>query len=244
MCMKKQNKRSPKNGLLIIVSVLVLILLIVCIVCSVRLRVNAKSIGAGIGNSIGELTGKAVGSYEGMTQGSVEGAAAGKTAGLSAEDTKAQIVTQLNQVNNLEVFVAGVKLNDFHTIGEDENPDYAALYLIKANVVFSVDLSDAKISFSGNTLHIKLSEPDASLYFTGSPEKIAEYQKYPFSGSAKDGYDAYLNSMEKIQNATLDDLSNKDDLISAAKKSAENQIELLVKSASVTGKNISVEWTD
>ena len=50
--------------------------------------------------------------------------------------------------------------------------------------------------------------------------------------------------MEKIQSATLDDLSNKDDLISAAKKSAENQIELLVKSASVTGKNISVEWAD
>ena len=241
MCMKKRNKRSHKNVLLIIVSALILILLIVC---SVELRVNAKSIGAGIGNSIGELTGKAVGSYEGMTQGSVEGAAAGKTAGLSAEDTKAQIVTQLSQVNKLEVFVAGVKLNDFHTIGKDENPDYAALYLIKANVVFSVDLSNAKISFSGNTLHIRLSEPDASLYFTGSPEKMAEYQKYPFSGNVKDGYDAYLNTMEKIQSATLDDLNNKDALISAAKKSAENQIELLVKSASVAGKNISVEWAD
>jgi hypothetical protein len=241
MCMKKRNKRSHKNVLLIIVSALILILLIVC---SVELRVNAKSIGAGIGNSIGELTGKAVGSYEGMTQGSVEGAAAGKTAGLSAEDTKAQIVTQLSQANKLEVLVASVKLNDFHTIGEDEHPDYAALYLMKGNVVFSVDLSNAKISFSGNTLHIKLSEPDASLYFTGSPEKIAEYQKHSFSGNVKDGYDAYLNTMEKIQSATLDDLNNKDALISAAKKSAENQIELLVKSASVAGKNISVEWAD
>jgi hypothetical protein len=243
MCMNKLNKLlnklRSKDGLLMIV-----ILVLILFICSVGLRVNAKSTGTGIGVSIGGLTGKAVGSYEGMTQGSIEGAAAGKTAGLSAEDTKAQIVTQLSQANKLEVLVASVKLNDFHTIGEDEHPDYAALYLMKGNVVFSVDLSNAKISFSGNTLHIKLSEPDASLYFTGSPEKIAEYQKHSFSGSAEDGYDAYLNSMEKIQSATLDDLSNKDDLISAAKKSAENQIELLVKSASVTGKNISVEWAD
>ena len=115
---------------------------------------TAASRGTSIGQETGALVGKAIGSLEGITKGREEGTEAGKAAGLSARDTEADIANEIRKIENLEVLVASVKINDVHSIGE--NVDYAALYLLKGDVVFSVDLSQAEIEEQGNRIQITL----------------------------------------------------------------------------------------
>lgn len=237
--MKKILKKIPKNGIPVILCVLMGIIL----ANTINLRMNAASLGGGLGTGAGSLVGKAIGSLEGMTTGRVEGAAAGKAAGLSAEDTEAEIANQIQQVEKLEVLVASVKLSNFHTIGKEDNPNYAALYLVNGNVVFTVDLSVADISMQSDGLHMVLPKPVGSLYLDDSSvEKVAEYQKKFFNGSAEDGFDAYLNTMAKIQEATEETLDNYDVLIASARSAAENQVTLLAKSVSTTNRNVIIEW--
>jgi hypothetical protein len=206
-------------------------------------RINAASLGGGLGTSTGSLAGKAIGSLEGMTVGMAKGTEAGKAEGLSAEDTKAEIVNQIQQVGELEVLVASVKLSNFHTIGD--SIDYAALYLVNGNVVFTVDFAQAKIVAENDTLHITFSKPKGNLYLDeSSVEKVAEYQRRFFNGSAEDGFDAYLNTMTKVQEATEDTLDNYDSLIVAAKESAANQVTLLAQSVSTTYNRVVVEFAD
>ena len=239
--MKKFIKKIPKAGLPIILCVLMACVL----VYAISLRINASSMGGGLGSSAGSLVGKAIGSLEGMTTGRVEGITAGKEAGLSAEDTEAEIANQIQQVENLEVLVASVKLSNFHTIGNEDNPNYAALYLVNGNVVFTVDMSVAEITVQEDGLHIVLPKPVGTLYLDDSSvEKVAEYQKKFFNGSAEDGFDAYLNTMAKMQEATEETLDNYDVLISSAREAAVNQVTLLAQSVSTSYDNVVIEWAE
>lgn len=222
---------------------IVLGLMIFAMLYIIYLRVMAIEVGKNTGTEAGYLVGRALGSWEGMTQGRIEGLEAGKAAGLSAEDTVVNVETKMQQMNNLEVLVASVKMSDIHIIGE--KTDYAALYLANGNIVFSVDMSKAVVTYSGNEMKITLPEPKAALYIDqSSVEKVAEYQKHYFSGSAEDGFDAYLNSMQKISEASAETISNYDELIISAKESAEKQVKMLAQSASVNFDTINVLWCD
>ena len=180
---------------------------------------------------------------EGMTAGRKDGAAAGKAAGLSAEDTEADIANEIRQVSNLEVLVASVKISDVHSIGS--KIDYMALYLLKGEVIFSVDLSEADIVQQGGELIITIPEPTSQLIIDQSQiEKVAEYQKNYFSGSAEAGFDAYLNSMTKVQEASAETLDNYDSLIGAARESAIKQVKQLATSAGVSEKNVVVQFKE
>ncbi len=239
--MKKFMNRIPKWGLPIIICVLMACVL----VYAINIRIGATSFGGGIGSSAGSLVGKAIGSLEGMTTGRAEGSAAGKKSGLSAEDTAAEIANQIHEVKNLEVLAASVKLRNFHTIGEEENPDYAALYLVNGNVVFTVDMNAAEITSQADGLHIVLPKPVGTLYLDDSSvEKVAEYQKRFFNGSAEDGFNAYLNTMIKMQSASEETLDNYGALISSAKDAASSQVTLLAKSVSLSNGNIVIEWAE
>jgi len=204
---------------------------------------TAASRGNSIGQETGALVGKAIGSLEGITKGREEGTEAGKAAGLSARDTEADIANEIRKIENLEVLVASVKINDVHSIGE--NIDYAALYLLKGDVVFSVDLSQAEIDKQGNGIQITLPLPHGELYIDQSQiEKVAEYQKHFFSGSAEDGFDAYLNSMVKVYEASAETLDNYDVLIEAAKESAEKQVRQLALSVAVNTHQVNVNFKE
>ena len=233
----KKLKSAPINGIL-----LVLLVLVACIFSYfATLRMNAKNIGGGLGTGAGSIVGKAIGSLEGMTKGRKEGTEAGRSAGLSAEDTSAEIATELQQTAELEVLVASVKLKDFHTIGDDIN--YAALYLVNGNVVFTVDLSQADIEPIENGLHVTLPSPKGTLYLDeSSVKKVAEYQKKFFNGSAEDGFDAYLNTMKHMQEASEETLNNYDTLISAAKESAKKQVLLLAQGVQTGSKEIHIDF--
>lgn len=204
---------------------------------------TAASRGNSIGQETGALVGKAIGSLEGITKGREEGTEAGKAAGLSARDTKADIANEIRKIENLEVLVASVKINDVHSIGE--NVDYAALYLLKGDVVFSVDLSQAEIEEQGNGIQITLPLPHGKLHIDQSQiKKVAEYQKHFFSGRAEDGFDAYLNSMLRVYEASTETLDNYDVLIEAAKKSAEKQVRQLALSVAVNTHQVNVNFKE
>lgn len=212
-------------------------------VYSIALMMGASSRGGSIGQGIGTMVGKTIGSFEGITKGLSEGQEAGKKAGLSAEDTEAEIANEIHQVENLEVLVASVKINDMHTIGENEK--YAALYMIKGEVIFSVDLQAANVELQNDQLHITLPLPTGKLYIDQSQtEKIAEYQKYYFSGSAEDGFDAYLNTMDKLQKTTAEELENYGVLIDSAKESAKNQVSQLATSANIKNRKVVIEFEE
>lgn len=236
---KKTVKKLPSFAIPLIGCILTACILAIAI----YYNSNATSMGGEIGKGTGELVGKAIGSFYGLTKGREEGSAAGKAAGLSAQDTEADIANEIHKINNLEVLVASVKINDFHSIGE--NVEYAALYLLKGDVVFSVDLSRADIVVQNGNIQVILPLPQGELYIDQSQvEKVAEYQKHFFSGSAEDGFDAYLNSMVKVYEASAETLDNYPVLIEAAKESAEKQVRQLVMSVAISNNSVNVVFKE
>lgn len=226
--MIKLIRNFKLNGILIL---LCLIMFFVTFY-AIDFRMNVTSTGKEVGDNLGKAAGIAVGSFQGMTKGAAEGTKAGKTTGLSANDTESEIKNQIQQLENLEVLVASVKLSDYHEIGKDAK-QYAALYLGKGNIVFSVDMSNAEVISEGGELIITVPKPQGNLYIENDTIiKVAEYQRKFFNGSAKDGFEAYLNTMKKMHEVSEETLANYDSLKSSAEKAAENQISLLAKSAS------------
>ncbi len=148
------------------------------------------------------------------------------------------ISTKINEIGNLEVLRAGIKLRDYHSIGDD----YSVLYVFPASAIFTVDLNSARIVLEGNQVTITLNEPSFHISFDESKiETIAEWQKYSFSGTTVDGVEAYRNSRTEIEDKTRESIHNDDTLIGFAKESAENQIEVLVRSIN-SGVEVKYNW--
>ncbi|WP_026522735.1 DUF4230 domain-containing protein [Butyrivibrio sp. VCB2001] len=237
--MRKMSKKITKQ----ILPFLICLAASIVLVYVVYLKSNAVAIGGSAGESIGAITGKIMGSFEGLTTGRIEGSEAGKEEGLSAENTTAEIATQMKELQNLEVLVASVKVSDVHTVGVKQ--DYKALYLVKGEVIFSVDLSKAEVKEVDDTLIISIPQPVGKLIF--DPDKIekkAEFERYLRAGSAEDGMKEMLNTLAKMQDATAETLNNYDSLVNAAKQSAVKQVARLAESSSLNDKTISVEFLE
>lgn len=236
--MKKLLKKIPKSGTYIIPCLFIACVLLYVII----LRVNAESMGTTFGQSTGSQVGKFVGSFEALTD-YREAYAEGKEQGLSAEDTitAEEVANKIKEVERLEVLVASVKLNDIHTVGDD----YAALYLLKGDAVFAVDLSKAEITEESDGLHILLPQLEMDLIVDQSKiEKVAEYQKLLFNGSSEDGFDAYLNSMAKIIEESKETLANYDSLKKTAEETAIKQVEQLANSVAVEKRDVIVTFKE
>ena len=239
MNVKSLLKTLPKKTLLIILCVIMSLVMIY----SFSLRIKASSVGKRFGTEAGTATGVAIGSAEGLHSGISAGATAGQQAGLSAEDTQAIITSRIHEMENLEVLVASVKLKNFHTIGD--NVDYAALYLVNGDVVFTVDLGQADIDEKAGRLQIKLPKPKGKLYIDNSSvEKIGEYQKKFFNGNSEAGYDAYINTMKQLHDVSEENLTNYNELLYAAQDAAKTQITQLVNSASLLNSEPVIEWME
>ena len=204
-------------------------------------RKNAAEKYAELGSTAGELTGRALGSYDGITEGISAGHSAGKEEGLSAKDTSADIKGFIAKADKLEVLVAGVKLVNDHGVGED----YKGLYLMKADAVFTVDLTKAEVEQDEkkNTVTVRIPEPEMNVYIDeAATTKLAEYQKGKYTGSAADGYKAYINSVNKSHEEISREIGNYDQLMEDAKNSALKQVGLLAEAACMNGKTASVEF--
>lgn len=212
------------------------LIIILFFIIALFLRIAAPHIGAAIGNSTGTMVGKAIGSFragEAMKAGIKDG----KDVGLSAEDTIANVKTNLVETGQLQVLTAGVKITDFHTLGKD----YAALYVLKGSAIFTVDLTTVTVDYDGvnSSMVIDIPKPQMEVYIdVNETEKLAEYQKHKFAGSAEDGAKAYLNTIEQSEEKIRESISNYDSLIEQAETAAQKQIEAFVHA--VRGNILSV----
>ena len=229
-------KKLLKNSTYSILCILLACVLIYVII----LRINAESMGTTFGQSTGSQVGKFIGSLEALENYEKAYADAIEDA-LDAEDTTAEVANKIKEVECLEVLVASVKLNDIHTIGEE----YAALYLLKGDAVFSVDLSKAEITEKSDGLYIVLPQLDMNLIVDQNKiKKVAEYQKRFFNGSSEAGYDAYLNSMAKIVEESKETLANYDSLKKTAQETAKRQVSQLANSVAVEKRDIIVTFQE
>lgn len=218
-----------KIGNLKATTVLVLLVaaLLVTTVFTAYIHHKAEKIGTGIGETNGKLVGTAIGSARGVTVGSAKGIEDGTNAGLSAEETVAEIKGSMENLGNLEVLVAGVSLKNMHEVGDA----YKALYIIKGEAVFSVNMSGVEISFSqdGKDIYVTIPEPEIELYLDqNGTEKLAEIQNFSFTVSAKEGLTAYLNTMTETVENVKETMGNYESLFSEAKELAERKVEQLV----------------
>ena len=204
------------------------VLLLLIFAAAVFFCVSASRFGATAGSASGTAVGLAVGSYRGVAEGISACAEAGTEAGLSAEDTTSVVKTELEETGRLQVLVAGVKLTDHHSVGND----YAALYILKGSAVFTVDLEQAAVSGDEKSgIDITCPEPEVTVFIDeNETEKLAEYQRYRFAGSAEDGYKAYLNTMTASVEEVRQSVENYDALMEQAKAAAKTQIEALARS--------------
>lgn len=237
---KVDNKKIEMPGLTslaIIVAVIMVVALFVFVgpACS-----NAENLGSDLGGKMGTMVGNAVGSFNGITEGLTKGSQDGKAEGLSAKDTTVEIANNFSKVGNLEVLEAGVTLRNVNTVGEE----YAALFLWKGVAIYSVSLEDAEIKDADTgTVEILLPDIDVEIYIDdNATEKLAEYQKHPWSGSAVDGFTEYMNSREVADQSIEDTIENHDALIEAAKSSAKKQVEIIAQAATGNKKDIVVKF--
>ena len=234
--MKKLLLHLLKGGILYIIFIVSL--------CSLAyvgyLWLNAKNTGTTLGDAVGSGVGKTIGSLEAIYD-YKEAYEEGKLEGLNAEDTKVEVAEKIKEIEKLEVLVASAKFKDVHKVGDT----YAALYLLKGDAVFTIDLSKSVIkdNESENTLYIDIPEPELDLIINHSSiEKVADYQKKWFNGSSEDGYDAYINSLTKISENAEECLANYDSLMEEAKESARTQVEEIVNSVSVERRNVAISF--
>lgn len=231
----KKYKAHVCLGSLAIVIALVLVIQIVPI------YLNAQKIGNEAGEALGSVVGCAVGSFRGITEGIPTGLEEGKVEGLSAKDTEVGIGTRIKGIGELEVLKAGVRLDNYFQIAND----YKALYVYKADAIFTVDLAGAEIVMDeqDNKIKISLDVPAVSFYINDTEtSKITEWQRRFYSGKTEDGYQAYINSRAEIENKASEEIANYDTLMELAKDSAKKQIEILAGAAG--DKEVVIIFTD
>lgn len=206
------------------------------------MRAHITEIGRGAGNGLGKTAGAAIGSARGVMVGIEQGKNAGREEGLSAKDTTADLSETMESVGKLEVLAAGVKLQNFHEVGDN----YKVLYLAKGDALFTVDVGQADIQYSadGNELCIKIPQPVMELYIDEeATEKLAETQNFSLTApGAKEGITAYLHSMAAITEQAEKNIANYGDLMDAAREAAIRCVEQLAATACGASQKIVVEF--
>ena len=236
----KLKGKSKKTAITILSIALMVVAIIGVFGYALPAYNNAKNLGISMGDKTGKIVGNVIGSFDGITTGLAKGSEDGKEEGLSAKDTKSEIENSFSDVGNLEVLEAGVKLKDVNTLGDD----YAALFLLKGVAIYSVNLKEVEINdVDSSTIEVLLPDINVEIYIDESgTEKLAEYQKHSWSGSAKDGFVEYMNTREAADKSVKETMENYDAMIEAAENSAKKQVGIIAKAATGNKKDIVVKF--
>lgn len=198
---------------------------------------HASELGENIGSDAGRAVGKALGSFEGITKGREAGIEDGKAEGLKAIDTEAEAAALVSDVGRLEVLAATVSIQNLNQVGDT----YAALYLLRGEAVFTVDLDQAEISRDGGKITILLPDLEVDTYIDAAEiDKIADYQRLFFNGNAEAGFEQYINSLKEIKKVSSDSIAGCEELEKQAKEAACRQVGLLARQ--IRGNEIQVEF--
>lgn len=148
-------------------------------------------------------------------------------------------MTSLKQIGELEVMTASVQINRQIFISSKNETKYASLYTVPGTAVYTVDLAGLEIDCVGSKeegykLLVGIPAVKSSLMVREDElEKLDEYQKGTFTGSAKEGYEKYLTVTKDSVASVEKEISNADGLMSMAEESAKTQIALLINSLSI-----------
>lgn len=221
------------------------VVLLFVLFLAVRMYVGAQKTGETVGSTIGTAVGGAIGSFKGITTGTQAGAEAGREEGLNAKDIKvivADIKDGLGELGKLEILTATASFRDVLGIGND----YRAFFLLRGNVVFTVDMNQVEIQpVSGAEISILLPVPECTVAIDDTAtEKVAEYQKDFFTGDTQAGYEAFLKFVNQRSDELEKSLDGYDALNRQAQNAAEQQVKLLAKSICGPDKTISVHIKD
>lgn len=226
-------KQLPKS-IWLMFSVLFFVVSLYGLISMSELQTHASESGERLGTDLGTAAGRAAGSFDGITKGNAAGFRDGKEEGLSAQDT-AGVIKDIKEIGELEVLAATTSIENVNKVGDD----YAALYLLRGEVVFTVDLGQAV--FDSETFSILIPEPQAVCHIDPSEiVKVAEYQKHFFSGSTEDGFTEYMNSLKSIGNVHEENISNYEYLLDSAKEAAIRQVGSLAENIRMKEGKISV----
>lgn len=240
----KRFKSAPSFFIMIATALILVFTIVFTAVKILPTYLKADSLGESIGGKLGDAVGWAIGSFNGITTGKKEGGKAGKEEGLSAKDTSVIVANKIKETGNLEVLVAGIKMTNLNKVSNNE--DYAALYLVKGNAVFSVDLKNISIELSDDFSTAKVTVPDvtADIYIDDTAtEKLAEYQKSKFTGSAEDGFTEYINTSNQLAEKAEESISNYDQLKESARSSAKKQITDMVKNFNSRKVDVEIKFS-
>lgn len=211
----------------------------------IRMYLGAHKTGEAVGSTAGTAVGGAIGSFKGITTGTQAGAEAGREEGLNAKDidiTVADIKDGLGELGKLEILTATASFRDVLGIGND----YRAFFLLRGNVIFTVDMNQVEIQpISEEEISILLPVPECTVAIDDTAtEKVAEYQKDFFTGDTQAGYEAFLKFVNQRSAELEKSLDGYDALDRQAQEAAKQQIELLAKSICGPDKTISVRIKD
>jgi hypothetical protein len=230
--------KPVRKNMIYILTILMVLLLVAFFTIVLPFYVSAKETGEDIGSTAGSLAGIAIGSLDGITNGIEEGEAAGKEQGLSAEDTRAEIETQIESTGKLDVLVAdGCEITDSFTQGDD----YWALFAYNATAVFSVDLTDIKVTDNDGDLLITVPNPVCEITIDETEvDELVAWQKNYWSGETEAAYEGYQNSMGQINENAEAEMEAQ--FMDQAKIAAKKSISQIANSAS-GGKYNNIEVT-
>lgn len=234
------------RGILPFCMVAIFVVLIVALLLpTVRMYAGAHKTGETVGSTAGTAVGGAVGSFRGITTGTQDGAETGREEGLNAKDIDiivADIKDSLGKMGKLEILTATASFRDISSIGKD----YRAFFLLRGNVVFTIDLNQVEIrSTSGNEISIFLPAPECTVDIDDTAtEKVAEYQKDFFTGDTQAGYEAFLKFVNQRSSELEKSLDGYDALSNQAQGAAIQQVKLLAENICGPDKTISVNMKD
>ena len=148
-------------------------------------------------------------------------------------------ITSVKEIGELEVMTASVQVNRQILISSNNNVEYSSLYNVPGTAVYTVDLSKLEIDIvdtadGGRKVLVGIPALEVSLMVHEDElEKIAEYQKGRFTGSAKEGYEKYLAVTKESVAAVEKEIADSEGLRSRAEDSARTQIDMLIRSLSL-----------
>lgn len=239
-----------------IIVLVILIIFLTYLLSIVNLQLDAtKNVSNFAAKGIGEFVGKAIGSTQAIID-LPETIESAKEEGISGEDVNTSLlIDEIKNIGILEVLSTEVSIHQVYRYGgksekiEDNNnkiqadnkTTYAALYIWKANGIFTVDLSNLNISNDSNTIMIK--KPNLKLiYDPKGKEKLNEYGKPSFNVKDSDYLIGYLNSEKNAIQAAKEKIANYDLLVEESMESAEKTISFLINSLNEENVNYSYNW--
>lgn len=210
------------------------VLLVVIFLLSSFLKTTASKIGETIGGNIGKIVGTAKGIKEGTEE--------GKQQALEDPKTEINIATEIQKSGYLQVLEMDIQIADIYYMGGSEeeynngdysNVNYAEYYTADGKAIFKIDLSNAEIveKQDQHIIEVKIKK-DVEISIipkTNTMETIDTYQKDKSTGSIANGEKAFKNSCNEVARKTKEELSQNEQIMNEARKSAKAQVNNLIK---------------